>query len=149
MLDIDDSGGLSFRELELGLRKLKVFAVTPLPGHLVFLSISSVAVHIVTRTFDNHDQVNPPIRISQDDWDTMTLSGTMTNENCELDNPHFEIVMRRQLKLYVQRQLANAMEVIGSDNQVRLLLGCRARAIESSRCFPQHVSSSNNLRGTA
>ena len=57
--------------------------------------------------------------------DTMTLSGTMTNENCELDNPHFEIVMRRQLKLYVQRQLANAMEVIGSDNRVRLLLGFR------------------------
>jgi hypothetical protein len=33
-------------------------------------------------------------------------------------------VMRRQLKLYVQRQLANAMEVVGNDgaNQVGTVL---------------------------
>ena len=87
VLDIDDSQTLSFRELQAGLRKLRV---------------------------------NPTINISHDDWDVMTSYGQVTNADGELDQQHFEEVMRRQLKLYVQRQLANAMEVVSNEgsNQV-------------------------------
>jgi hypothetical protein len=91
VLDTDDSKTLSFKELQLGLRKLKV---------------------------------NPPIRLSDDDWEVMTLSGMMTNSSGELDEVHFEMVMRRQLKLYVQRQLANSMELVGSDDPVSYFAPC-------------------------
>ena len=127
MLDIDDSGGLSFRELELGLRKLKVFAVTPLPGHLVFLSISSVAVHIVTRTFDNHDQVNPPIRISEDDWDTMTpeaADGTAPSSLASPRNslPHFEEWEREKVEDR-EGKTENAPKTAGGRNRNRTSVG--------------------------
>ena len=85
VLDVDENNALSFDELSVGLKKLRV---------------------------------RPEIRLSLHDWDVMTHAVPLT-EGQELCLAEFELVMRRQLKLYVQRQLANAMEVVGNDSPDR------------------------------
>ena len=86
VLDVDESGSLSFDELALGCSKLRV---------------------------------KPQIRLSPHDWETMTAGIFSEPSQQELDLPQFDEMMRHQLKLYVQRQLANAMEVAGNDSPDR------------------------------
>ena len=61
-------------------------------------------------------RVKPQVQISKDDWDVMTLNGSLLNCEGELGLQEFTQVMRRQLKLYVQRQMANAMEMVSSED---------------------------------
>ena len=86
MLDVDESGSLSFDEFALGCSKLRV---------------------------------KPQIRLSPHDWETMTAGIFSEPAQQELELPQFDEMMRHQLKLYVQRQLANAMEVAGNDSPDR------------------------------
>ena len=86
VLDVDESGSLSFDEFALGCSKLRV---------------------------------KPQIRLSPHDWETMTAGIFSEPAQQELDLPQFDEMMRHQLKLYVQRQLANAMEVAGNDSPDR------------------------------
>jgi len=61
-------------------------------------------------------RVNPPIALSREDWDVITVNGTHCNNLDEVDLPNFLLMMRRQLKLYVQRQMSNAVEMVPPEN---------------------------------
>jgi len=82
----------------------------------LYLTCVSQVGQRVTRVRIFQLKVNPPINISRDDWDVMTQGESLTTESGELHALHFDQVMRRQLKLYVQRQLANAMEVSAAES---------------------------------
>jgi hypothetical protein len=86
VLDVDESGQLSFKEMAEGFRKFKI---------------------------------KPQINITLDDWDTMTLNGKMLNEHEEMGPQEFEAVMKRQFKLYVQRQMSNAIEIMSTEDKGR------------------------------
>jgi hypothetical protein len=86
VLDVDESGHLSFKEMAEGFRKFNV---------------------------------KPIINITLDDWDTMTLNGKMLNEHEEMGPQEFEAVMKRQFKLYVQRQMSNAIEIMSTEDKGR------------------------------
>lgn len=83
VLDTDDSGELSYDELYIGLKKIKV---------------------------------QPMISLSREDWDVMTVKGELSDENDEVNKATFLTIMRRQLKFYVQRQMANAFEMVPPEN---------------------------------
>jgi len=84
VLDSDDSGSLSFRELTDGLKKLRV---------------------------------KPRIELSESHWDEMTLDGSLLNEKKELGLGDFIRMMKHEFKLYVQRQISNAMDVSNPDKE--------------------------------
>ena len=111
-----------------------VYAIDPLLSALAHFDTSedlSKRINLLFRVLDDNDsdglsfkelqsglqkfRVSPPINISRDDWDTMTLNGKYLNSDDEVDSERFEMVMRHQLKLYVQRQMANSMEQVGMD----------------------------------
>jgi len=69
-------------------------------------------------------KISPPIVINRDDWDSMTCNDTLTSADGSLTLEAFDAVMRSQLKLYVQRQMANSIQMNSSDgpNQMGTLL---------------------------
>jgi len=42
-------------------------------------------------------RVKPQVHISEDDWDVMTVNGSLLNSSGELGEAEFEMVMRRQV----------------------------------------------------
>jgi hypothetical protein len=118
-------------------RTIAMFAIDPLLAALAHFDTSedlTQRIHLLFRVLDvdeNHAlsfdefsvglkklRVHPEIRLSLHDWEVITSAVTLT-EGRELRLPEFEFVMRRQLKLYVQRQLANAMEMVGNSSPDR------------------------------
>ncbi len=114
-----------------------MFAMDPLLAALAHFDTSedlTQRIHLLFRVLDvdeNHAlsfdefsvglkklRIHPEIHLSLHDWEVITSMVTLT-EGRELRLPEFEFVMRRQLKLYVQRQLANAMEVVGNSSPDR------------------------------
>jgi len=53
----------------------------------------------------------PRIRLSEDDFDVLTISRTLCTASGEVDAISFERIMRHQLAVYVQRQVAVAMSL--------------------------------------
>ena len=60
-------------------------------------------------------RVKPRIELSKSDWNTMTLNGSMLNENQELGLGEFIRMMKSEFKFYVQRQMSNAMDSSNPD----------------------------------
>jgi hypothetical protein len=144
-------------------RTIAMFAIDPLLAALAHFDTSedlTQRIHLLFRVLDvdeNHAlsfdefsvglkklRVHPEIRLSLHDWEVITSAVTLT-EGRELRLPEFEFVMRRQLKLYVQRQLANAMEMVGNSSPDRpgttlfvlklLLIGVDEILLNSSPSF--------------
>mmetsp|Transcript_17917 Transcript_17917/g.27702 ORF Transcript_17917/g.27702 Transcript_17917/m.27702 type:complete len:457 (-) Transcript_17917:814-2184(-) len=67
-------------------------------------------------------KVSPVINLSRDDFDSMTLGGALLNSEQEMGLAEFEAAMRRQLKLYVQRQMANCIELNGGEGHAGTIL---------------------------
>ena len=60
-------------------------------------------------------RISPPILVSRDDWDAMTENRRLTDGVDELSLDVFEMIMRKQMKLYVQRKLCNALQDLGPE----------------------------------
>uniref|UniRef100_A0A6U5CI52 PH domain-containing protein n=3 Tax=Hemiselmis andersenii TaxID=464988 RepID=A0A6U5CI52_HEMAN len=56
-------------------------------------------------------KVKPMIYLSEEDFDAITCGRELCNEEGQITYESFERIMKIQLKLYVQRQMANAMEL--------------------------------------
>ncbi|EKX39507.1 hypothetical protein GUITHDRAFT_114473 [Guillardia theta CCMP2712] len=116
-------------------RALVVFAIDPLLAALAHFDTSqdlSDRISMLFNILDTDDsntlsfeelsyglrklKVRPPISLSRDDFEVMTIQGSLLNDRGELGPSEFDKVMRRQLKLYVQRQMANAMDLLGANS---------------------------------
>ncbi len=76
-------------------------------------SVSSTLVYlwqyICTDLIPNDQDFKPQIHISESDFATITLDGTLCNSVGKLGAEQFETVFRRLLKLYTQRQVCLSM----------------------------------------
>lgn len=80
MFDVDDNGRLTFEELSEGLRKLTL-------GH------------------ESEDQIS----LLPDEYEILATDirgGSFLDENKQITSANFELLMRQQLAVYIQRQLA-------------------------------------------
>jgi hypothetical protein len=55
-------------------------------------------------------RVRPQIKLSQSDWDSMTLHGSMLNESKEMGLDEFVRMIKIQFKFYVQSHLTECMD---------------------------------------
>mmetsp|Transcript_7893 Transcript_7893/g.23742 ORF Transcript_7893/g.23742 Transcript_7893/m.23742 type:complete len:400 (+) Transcript_7893:1379-2578(+) len=69
-------------------------------------------------------RVKPPIHLSEEDFEEITVGRSLCREDGQLGEEEFHLVMKAQLKLYVQRQMANAMVKINpkDPSQFRTIL---------------------------
>jgi hypothetical protein len=80
MLDVDDSGSLSFHEMQQGLESLPL---------------------------------KPPVIMSIEDWEALTMNGSVLDEENCLNIDAFKMAIRWQLMLYGQRLLGQRMRQVG------------------------------------
>eukprot|EP00960_Hanusia_phi_P075153 768380-Hanusia_phi.AAC.5 len=66
----------------------------------------------------------PPIKISNEEFHSLTQDRRVCNEKGELDLPAFEKVMIRQMKLFAERQLGQ-MTVTTDDHTATMMLGIK------------------------
>ncbi|EKX51123.1 hypothetical protein GUITHDRAFT_134639 [Guillardia theta CCMP2712] len=64
----------------------------------------------------------PKITLSRDDFDEITCNGMMCNEDGEVTEDGFQGIMRMQLALYLQRQLANAIHLAEVNDSENLMI---------------------------
>jgi hypothetical protein len=62
----------------------------------------------------------PRIHLSESDYAVFTQSGTLCDEHGNLGPQQFETALRRQMKIYTQRQLSNAL-ILGASSRAELL----------------------------
>ena len=53
---------------------------------------------------------------NREDFESITQGGTLCDKDGEIDAPRFELIMRNELKFFVQRMLANAMHEADAHN---------------------------------
>ena len=54
-------------------------------------------------------KLDPPICLSDDDWENITEKESLCNAKGELEEEHFMLVIKEQLKAQMQYQLVSAM----------------------------------------
>eukprot|EP00960_Hanusia_phi_P060509 764528-Hanusia_phi.AAC.2 len=64
----------------------------------------------------------PKITLSRDDFDEITCNGMMCNEDGEVTENGFQDIMRMQLALFLQRQLANAIHLADVNDSENLMI---------------------------
>lgn len=65
------------------------------------------------------------VHLSAEDWDVMTEGQSLCDEEGELSGENFEIAMRRQMKLFVQRHMAIRMSQVLVSPMLHALVLCR------------------------
>lgn len=79
-------------------------------------------------------QVLPGFQLSRDDYEAITEGGTRSNASGEMNIEAFHMVMKKQLRLFVQRQASSSMAV-GKNNTMNAVLSLLKIMMLSTDCL--------------